>query len=252
MGWLIAYLVPVVVYFFITYHVFPLDTYHSIPNSVIGFSFPIILFIIFGIIGNVLERTGIIKPVPPNETSPSDTTELDGPELKPYDTVSVTEESRPRDFTYQENHSEALQTAPSAPLVPRQPTIDEMLHTVDLLDGPRFERWCAQLLRKIGFSDVTVTKTSGDQGVDITAVKDDVRYAIQCKCYSSDLGNHPVQEVHAGKSMYGCHVGVVMTNRFFTSGAKDLAKATGTLLWDRNKLKAMLQQVESEIDKRAE
>ena len=45
------------------------------------------------------------------------------------------------------------------------------------------------------------------------------KYAIQCKCYSSDLGNSPVQEVHAGKSMYNCHVGVVMTNRHFTSGS---------------------------------
>ena len=79
---------------------------------------------------------------------------------------------------------------------------------------------------------------------DILAEKNDVKYAIQCKCYSSDLGNSPIQEVHAGKSMYNCHVGVVMTNRHFTSGAKELANATGVLLWDRNKLLQMMENNE--------
>lgn len=104
-----------------------------------------------------------------------------------------------------------------------------------------------KILRTQSFKDIQLTKASGDQGVDIIAVKDDIRYAIQCKCYSSDIGNHPIQEVHAGKSMYNCHVGVVLTNRYFTSGAKDLAKATGTLLWDRNKLKSMLLESKENI-----
>lgn len=112
----------------------------------------------------------------------------------------------------------------------------------DGMDGHDFEYWCAELLKKNGFIDVEVTKGSGDQGVDVLAVKDGIRYAIQCKCYSSDLGNKPVQEVHAGKAMYRCQVGVVMTNRHFTAGAKELAEATGVLLWDRDKLEEMLEK----------
>lgn len=134
-------------------------------------------------------------------------------------------------------------SAPAASL--RQPTPDEMLRAADRLDGPGFEKWCAQLFALLGFSSVELTKASGDQGVDIVAMKDDVRYAIQCKCYSSDIGNHSVQEVHAGKSMYACHVGVVVTNRYFTSGAKELAKVTGVLLWDRNKLKSIIQEIQN-------
>lgn len=118
---------------------------------------------------------------------------------------------------------------------------EQILNDVDGMSGREFEEWCASLLRKSGFVNVTVTPASGDQGVDITAEKESVRYAVQCKCYSSDLGNHPVQEVHAGKVLYSCHVGVVMTNREFTVGAKELAKATGTLLWGREKLKTMLK-----------
>jgi hypothetical protein len=117
------------------------------------------------------------------------------------------------------------------------------LNNFDDLDGTEFENWCAILLENNGFIDVRITKTSGDQGVDILAQKDDIKYAIQCKCYSGNLGNSPVQEVHAGKSLYNCHVGVVMTNRNFTSGAKELAKATGVLLWDREKLLQMMSNI---------
>lgn len=114
------------------------------------------------------------------------------------------------------------------------------LSEVDGMDGHTFEHWCADLLTKNGFTDVTVTQASGDQGVDILAVKDGIHYAIQCKCYTSDLGNKPIQEVYAGKEMYACQVGVVMTNRYFTAGAKQLAEKTRVLLWDRDKLSEML------------
>lgn len=114
---------------------------------------------------------------------------------------------------------------------------------IDEMNGPDFEQWCAELLRKIGFSNVEVTQGSGDQGVDILAEKDEIRYAIQCKCYSSDLGNKPIQEVNTGKVIYCCQIGAVITNRFFTHGAIDAAKATGILLWDRNWIQKKLKEV---------
>lgn len=117
---------------------------------------------------------------------------------------------------------------------------DYELSKIDLMEGHEFEHWCADLLKKNGFSNVEVTVGSGDQGVDVLARKDGIRYAIQCKCYSKDLGNKPVQEVNTGKTIYHCQIGVVMTNRYFTKGAKDAADATGVLLWDRNKLKQMM------------
>lgn len=241
MGWFIAWIVSVIIFNALFLSILPTSFTSTSIYTIFLFSFPVVLIVILGQICIILERKGIIKPAPP-KTLPSE------PEpIVSNDQEAESEEDRPFSHgrAYLENHPEAQPASSSTQIKPRQPTIEEMLHTVDLLDGPGFERWCAQLLRRIGYSDVEVTKTSGDQGVDITAVKDDVRYAIQCKCYSSDLGNHPIQEVHAGKSMYGCHVGVVMTNRYFTTGAKDLAKATGTLLWDRDKIKSMLQQIKN-------
>lgn len=113
--------------------------------------------------------------------------------------------------------------------------------SIDKMNGHDFEYFCAELLRKNGFSDVKVTKGSGDQGVDILAKKDGIKYAIQCKNYASHLGNSPVQEVNAGKIYYKCHVGVVMTNSTFTQGAKTLAEATGVLLWDGSILTQMME-----------
>lgn len=110
---------------------------------------------------------------------------------------------------------------------------------VDGMSGVEFEQWCAELLERNGFHEVKRCGGAGDQGVDIVATKDEVRYAIQCKCYATDLGNTPVQEVYAGKQYYRCQVGVVMTNRHFTKGAVNLAAATGVLLWDRERLLKM-------------
>lgn len=115
------------------------------------------------------------------------------------------------------------------------------LLNADLMDGHAFEEWCADLLRKNGYQNVSVTPGSGDQGIDVLAEKNGVKFAIQCKCYSSDLGNTPVQEAHTGKDFYNCDVAVVMTNQHFTKGAKELAEKTRTRLWDRDTLKSMLE-----------
>ena len=112
---------------------------------------------------------------------------------------------------------------------------------IDQMDGPAFEQFIVALLRKSGYENVQSTGGSGDQGVDVLAEKEGVRYAIQCKRYSHALGNTPVQEVNAGCQHYGCHVGVVVTNNYFTAGAKELAASCKVLLWDREKLIEMLK-----------
>lgn len=118
------------------------------------------------------------------------------------------------------------------------------LLTIDLMEGHDFEYWCAQLLTDLGYTNVTVTQASGDHGVDVLAVKDGIKYAVQCKCYAKDLGNGPIQEVNSGKNMpeYRCHVGAVMTNRYFTPGAVAEAEANNVLLWDRDWIKAAIER----------
>lgn len=113
---------------------------------------------------------------------------------------------------------------------------------IDKMSGLEFEKFTARLLRQLGYKDVTVTKSSGDQGIDVLASKDGLRYAIQCKNYSRKLDNTPVQEAYTGKVYYRCDVAVVLTNNYFTSGAIELARKTGVVLWDRDVLKQMIKK----------
>lgn len=104
------------------------------------------------------------------------------------------------------------------------------------MDGHQYEHECAKMLRNKGFSKVQVTKGSGDQGIDVIAYSGGKKYGIQCKYYTSPVGNHAVQEAFAGARYYNCDVAVVMTNNTFTPAARELAKKTGVLLWDRNEI----------------
>lgn len=122
-----------------------------------------------------------------------------------------------------------------------QPQVIDVSQNYDSMEGHDFEYYCAELLKKNGFENVEVTRGSGDQGIDILSVKDGVKYGIQCKCYSSDIGNKAVQEAFSGKTFYHCHVASVLTNRYFTASAKELAESNGVLLWDRDYLNKLIE-----------
>ena len=111
---------------------------------------------------------------------------------------------------------------------------------VDLMDGIEFENFVATLLKRNGYADVEVTKASGDYGVDILAKKDGKKIAFQCKCYSSNLGVKPVQEVYSGGKMYNAHKFVVVTNAYFTKNAVALANQLGVELWSRDYLMRLM------------
>lgn len=98
-------------------------------------------------------------------------------------------------------------------------------------DGYEYEYECAEILERMGFENVEVTKASQDQGIDVIAIKDNLKYGIQCKYYESAVSNKAVQEAYTGAEYYGCDIAVVMTNSTFTKSAIDLAQRTGVKLW---------------------
>ena len=116
---------------------------------------------------------------------------------------------------------------------------------IDKMDGHSFESFCSTLLLNSGFERTKVTPGSGDQGIDVIGFKDDIMYGIQCKCYSSDVGNKAVQEAYSGKEFYNCHVGAVLTNQYFTASAKELAKKNRVLLWDRDYLINLMKKADA-------
>lgn len=106
----------------------------------------------------------------------------------------------------------------------------------DTMNGHQFENFCSDILKDNGFYNVKVTKGSGDHGIDILANKGWKKYAIQCKCYSNNVGNKAIQEAYAGKTIYKADSAVVLTNSYFTKQAKEEATQLGVELWDRDKL----------------
>lgn len=99
--------------------------------------------------------------------------------------------------------------------------------------GIEYEKWCASYLKKHGFHQISLTKATGDQGIDIIAYQGRIKYGIQCKFYDSPVGNSSVQEAYAGAAFYVCDKALVMTNTEFTRGAISLAQETGVFLWSK-------------------
>ena len=102
--------------------------------------------------------------------------------------------------------------------------------------GIKYEHKVAQWLKKHGYRNVHVTPASGDYGVDITARKGRIRYAIQCKSYSRPVGVSAVQEVYSGIRHYNCDRAMVVTNSTFTAAAKTLARENNVILVENIKL----------------
>ena len=127
--------------------------------------------------------------------------------------------------------------------------IDMYNNQYDYMTGEDFEVYVAMILQQIGFVNVQLTKGSGDQGVDIIAEKDGVKYAFQCKRYDKPVGSKAVQEVFAGKFFYHCHAAVVVTNNYFTQSAKELSNENGVVLWDRDKLNSLIYSIQSSSER---
>ena len=105
------------------------------------------------------------------------------------------------------------------------------LNRLKMLSPLEFERHVAEYYRRSGFR-VTLTKQSGDQGIDVIAEGKGGRVGIQVKRYLDGVGNGAVQEVVAGLSFYGCSRGVVITTGRFTASARALAAANHVELLD--------------------
>lgn len=118
-------------------------------------------------------------------------------------------------------------------------TYSPKIEDIDKLSGEDFEIFLKELFIKMAYR-VELTKSTGDQGVDLILSKNNEITVVQAKCYSSTVGNSAIQEVTAGRQHYNANKAIVVTNNYFTKSAIELAQSTGTILWDRDKLKDMM------------
>jgi len=100
------------------------------------------------------------------------------------------------------------------------------------MDGLRFEQYVADILRKQGYCNVSLTEQY-DYGVDIVADKDGIRWGVQVKRYSSLVKAEAVRQVLTGLRLYGCDRAMVITNSTFSNVAKRLAEGNDCVLIDR-------------------
>lgn len=108
-------------------------------------------------------------------------------------------------------------------------------------DGHSFEAWVAEALSGYGW-EAEVTKASGDQGIDVIASKNGKRLGLQCKLYSTAIGNKAVQEAHSGKAYYRLDAAGVLTNATFTASARDLAVVTGIRLFSHHDIPVLYER----------
>jgi HJR/Mrr/RecB family endonuclease len=118
---------------------------------------------------------------------------------------------------------------------------------VDHMTGREFEVYLKQLLQFLGYH-VTSTKSTGDLGVDLVATKGSDKYAIQAKRLTTNVSRRAVSDAVAGMHHYGCNKSMVITNSYYTKGARELAQSTNCQLIDRDQLVYWMQLWQKQRD----
>jgi HJR/Mrr/RecB family endonuclease len=105
------------------------------------------------------------------------------------------------------------------------------------LSSYELEEAVASLFKRKGFQ-ASVTKKSGDGGVDVIVRSSDKTLLIQCKGWESKVGVKPIREM-AGVVQHHTEkdcVGIILSTNGFTSEAIKFANQSKTLLWDSKTL----------------
>jgi len=110
------------------------------------------------------------------------------------------------------------------------------------MNGLEFERYVADLLRRHGFSSVTLTERY-DLGVDILAQKKGERWGIQVKRYNGLVKAAAVRQVVTALKSYNCTKAMVITNSTYSRVAVRLAQSNNRVLIDRMELARLISDV---------
>ncbi|MNE27120.1 Restriction endonuclease [compost metagenome] len=94
------------------------------------------------------------------------------------------------------------------------------------LKGIEFELEVARSYMWLGY-EITMTKASGDFGVDVVAVSNSEKIGIQCKNLSSPVGVDAIMQVSAGARFYDCTKCCVITTQGYTEPAIEMANKLG-------------------------
>lgn len=118
--------------------------------------------------------------------------------------------------------------------------LNSPLAAIDRMRGEEFEEYLAAHFRKLGYK-VKLTPKSNDFGADLILTKEGRKIVVQAKRYREKIGVKAVQEIIGAKGYYKADKMMVLSNSFYTSGAKKLAEANEVELWDRNTINRLFK-----------
>lgn len=110
------------------------------------------------------------------------------------------------------------------------------LKKVDRLTGEDFEEYLRAHFTRLGYR-VKLTPSTADYGADLLLKKRGKTTVVQAKRYEKPVGIAAVQEVIGAAAYYETDQAMVVTNRYFTRNARNLADQSQVELWDRSRLK---------------
>ncbi len=106
-----------------------------------------------------------------------------------------------------------------------------------------FEHFIAKLFQKMGY-ETSVTRKTGDYGIDVIATKDDDIVAIQVKknSHGNNVGDVVVQNTLGGMLKYKANKAIIITTSDFTTMAHEQAKEAPIELWNKKTLHQIVRK----------
>ncbi|MER7847406.1 restriction endonuclease [Kitasatospora sp. NPDC096077] len=123
-------------------------------------------------------------------------------------------------------------------------TLTYPIHHLDVMHPTDFEKACAALLVRDGFTRVQHSGRSGDLGADVTAWDHHGRKVVlQCKHYNKPVGSRDVQTFNGtARPEHGADVPVMIGLNGFTRDAAAFAARHDLILVDRRTLTSWAQE----------
>jgi hypothetical protein len=108
------------------------------------------------------------------------------------------------------------------------------------LDGHRFEQELGAVYRKLGYA-VTVTRGSGDEGIDLILVRTGTTTVVQCKAHAKPVGPAVMRELWGAMHAHGAGRCILASIGGFTRGAVTFARGKAVQLLDLEGILALQQ-----------
>lgn len=120
---------------------------------------------------------------------------------------------------------------------------EHMKNRFSTMNHFEFEEFVGELFKKMGYN-VTITKKTGDYGVDLVAKVDKDVIAVQVKRYAhgNNVGAEEVQELLGASWKYKANKAILVTTSDFTRQAAEQSKEAPIELWDKDYLYKLIRK----------